>query len=190
MTTTAPEAPAVTSQTWAGHWHGFGPWLGSPDRYAREGNRRPPHLVRPAADADHATRYQEAAGEFATSSLPPLMTGHWMAKKGQAAADRTWTDVTDAVEWLKRHYTDQPPFERSDGLQAYVGLDGKLGYAFDVLPRGWTSPGFTTPSRGACCRCPSCAARTSSTRTFRVRCSLADEEIRCRCVYCCPRRGG
>ncbi|WP_406168847.1 hypothetical protein [Streptomyces sp. NBC_00996] len=136
MTTTAPEAPAVTSQTWAGHWHGFGPWLGSPDRYAREGNRRPPHLVRPAADADHATRYQEAAGEFATSSLPPLMTGHWMAKKGQAAADRTWTDVTDAVEWLKRHYTDQPPFERSDGLQAYVGLDGKLGYAFDVLPRG------------------------------------------------------
>ncbi|MEU6318114.1 hypothetical protein [Streptomyces sp. NPDC047009] len=136
MTITAPEAPKVTSQTWTGHWHGFGPWIGPLTRYAQEGSRRPAHPVRPAPDADHATRYQEAAGEFATSSLPPLMTGHWLAKQGQAAAARTWTDTADAVEWMKQHYTDHPPFERSDGLQSYVSLDAKLAYAFDVLPRG------------------------------------------------------
>jgi hypothetical protein len=64
------------------------------------------------------------------------MTGHWLAKQGQAVAERTWTEVADAVEWLKKHYTDQPPFERTDGLQSYVSLDGKLEYAYDVLPRG------------------------------------------------------
>ncbi|GGJ15385.1 hypothetical protein [Streptomyces brasiliensis] len=136
MTATAPEAPGLTSQTWAGHWHGFGPWVGPPSTYAKEGNRRPPHPVRPAPEADHAGRYQEGAGEFATSSLPPLMSGHWLAKQGQTAADRTWTDVTDAVEWLKRHYNDQPPFERTDGLRSYGSLDGKIAYAYDVLPRG------------------------------------------------------
>ncbi|MFF0227592.1 hypothetical protein [Streptomyces sp. NPDC004629] len=136
MTTIAPEAPEVTSQTWAGHWHGFGPWLGSPGHYAKEGNRRPPHPVRPRPDADFATRYQEAGGEFATSSLPPLMTGHWLAKEGQTASDRTWTDAAEALTWLKRGYSEHPPYERIDGRQAYIGLDGKLAYAADVLPRG------------------------------------------------------
>ncbi|MGI5517258.1 hypothetical protein [Streptomyces sp. CA-106131] len=73
MTVTDPAAPNVTSQTWTGHWHGFGPWLGSPSRYAQKGNRRPPNPVRPQADSDHAARYQEAAGEFVTSSLPRLV---------------------------------------------------------------------------------------------------------------------
>ncbi|MEU3984857.1 hypothetical protein AB0F77_33150 [Streptomyces sp. NPDC026672] len=136
MTTTAPAAPKLTSQTWTGHWHGYGPWAGSPTVYAKEGSRRPPHPVRPATEANHATRYQEAAGEFATSSLPPLMSGHWLAKEGRTAADRTWTDVTDVVQWLERHYIDQPPFERTDGLRAYVGLEVKVAYAYDVLPRG------------------------------------------------------
>ncbi|MEU6219311.1 hypothetical protein ABZ845_17610 [Streptomyces sp. NPDC047022] len=134
--TTALETPRLTSQTWTGHWHGFGPWIGAPERYAKEGSRRPPHEVRPAQEADHGARYQEAAGEFATSSLPPLMTGHWLAKQGQASAERTWADAAEAVDWLKRQYIDAPPFERTDGLRAYVGLDVKLAYASDVLPRG------------------------------------------------------
>jgi hypothetical protein len=136
MTITAPEQPKLTSQTWNGHWHGFGPWNGAPERYAQEGGRRPPHPVQPGPGSDHATRYQEAASEFASGSVPPLMTGHWLAKRGQAARARTWTDVTDAVEWLKQHYISNPPFERADGLQAYAGLDVKLAYALDVLPRG------------------------------------------------------
>ncbi|MEU6085601.1 hypothetical protein ABZ865_02140 [Streptomyces sp. NPDC047085] len=136
MTITAPDVPQVTSQTWKGHWHGFGPWIGAPVDYAKEGNRRPPHPVRPAPEAGHADRYQQAAGEFATSSLPPLMSGHWLVKQGQVAADRTWTDVSDAIEWLTRHYTDNPPFERTDGGQAYERLDAKIAYTSDVLPRG------------------------------------------------------
>jgi hypothetical protein len=136
MTVTAIAGPPITSQTWDGHWHGFGPWVGSPGQYAAEGGRRPAHPMRPGPEASHAGRYQEAAGEFATSSVPPLMTGHWLAKQGQASADRTWTDLTDAVEWLRKQYTAQPPFERTDGMKAYVGLDGKLAYAYDVLPRG------------------------------------------------------
>ncbi|AVH57783.1 MULTISPECIES: hypothetical protein [Streptomyces] len=136
MTTTAHEQPKLTSQSWVGHWHGFGPWIGAPDRYAREGNRRPPHPVQPAPESDHANRYREAASEFATGSVPPLMTGHWLMKHGQVARARTWTDAADAVEWLKQQHTSNPPFERSDGLQAYAELDVKLGYALDVLPRG------------------------------------------------------
>lgn len=136
MTTTAPEQPKLTSQNWNGHWHGFGPWVGAPDRYAKEGGRRPPHPIVAAAVSNSTTRYREAAAEFATGSVPPLMSGHWLMKQGQVAADRTWTDVTDAVEWLKAQYTDSPPFERSDGLRAYVSLDVQVAGAYDALPRG------------------------------------------------------
>ncbi|MER5549251.1 hypothetical protein ABT072_44290 [Streptomyces sp. NPDC002589] len=76
------------------------------------------------------------------------MSGHWLMKNGQAARARTWTDATGAVEWLKKHYTTNPPFERSDGLAAYEGLDVKIAYALDTLPRGvdiaWV---YHTPSR-------------------------------------------
>ncbi|MEV0185564.1 hypothetical protein AB0I54_40795 [Streptomyces sp. NPDC050625] len=136
MTTIAPEHPRLTSQNWAGHWHGFGPWIGPPEHYAKEGSKRPPHPVQPGPDSDHAGRYREAAGEFANGSLPPLMTGHWLMKRGQAEASRTWTDVTDAVAWLRGHYTRNLPFERSDGLQTYAELDVKVAYVYDVLPRG------------------------------------------------------
>jgi hypothetical protein len=137
MTTTAPEQPTLTSQTGAGHWHGFGPWIGDPKTYAEEGNRRPVHPQPPGPGANFDTsRYHQAGSEFANGSLPPLMTGHWLMKHGQAVRSRTWTDVTDAVDWLTRQYTASPPFERTDGLHAYVGLDVKIAYALDVLPRG------------------------------------------------------
>lgn len=136
-------SPKLTSQNWEGHWHGYGPWIGSPDLYHQEGNRRPPHPdpPPPASDGDKQAvrllqRYREGAAEFYGSGLPPIMTGHWLIKRGQTAANRTWTDVTDAVEWLKQQYTDNPPFERTDGLQAYISLDDRIAYAYDLLPRG------------------------------------------------------
>ncbi|MFI9772080.1 hypothetical protein ACIHJG_35245 [Streptomyces sp. NPDC052415] len=135
MTTIAPELQALTS-AWSGHWHGYGPWVGSPETYAKEGNRRPAHPIQPDPMADCAPRYREAASEFTTGSVPPLMTGHWLLKRGEAARGRTWTDVTDAVEWLKGIHSVNPPFERTDGKQAYVPLAVKMTYAFDVLPRG------------------------------------------------------
>lgn len=147
MAITAAAQPKLSSQGWQGHWHGF-VWIGAPQRYAREGDRRPAHAVQPAPEADHADRYREAAGEFVGGGLPPLMSGHWLMKRGQFARERTWTDVGDAVAWLKRHYTGNPPYERPDGARTYVELDAKVGYAVDVLPRGvdvsWV---HYTPSR-------------------------------------------
>lgn len=168
MTATATplHPPKLTSQNWAGHWHGFGPWVGTVAQYYEEGNRRPPHPdpPSPAMDGDKQAvrlqrRYREAAAEFYGSALPPVMTGHWLVKRGQAAADRTWTDVTDAVEWLKQRYTDQPPFERADGLRAYVPLDALIASAYDTLPRGvdvtWShyTPGKSLLSMSVVC-CP------------------------------------
>ncbi|MEU8570465.1 hypothetical protein AB0C51_19315 [Streptomyces pathocidini] len=65
-----------------------------------------------------------------------MMTGHWLLRRSQTAADRTWTDVGDAMTWLKTTYESNPPFKRDDGKQAYAALDTKIVYAMDVLPRG------------------------------------------------------
>ncbi|MEU8601745.1 hypothetical protein [Streptomyces parvulus] len=148
MTATAPERVSLTSQTWTGHWHGFGPWTGSPETYFKEGNRRPAHDVLPDPGASCADRYREAASEFTNGALPPLMTGHWLLKRGQATKACTWADVGDATAWLKQQYIGSPPFERADGVRAYAGLDVKLAYVRNVLPRGvdvsWV---HYTPSR-------------------------------------------
>lgn len=130
--------------SWSGHWHGYGPWIGTGAAYAQEGNRRPPHPGGPpqqASPEDKAAyrvleRYREAAADFQAGNLPPLMTGHWLLKRTQSAADRTWTDVGIALAWLTKHYEENPPFGREDGRQAYCGLEEKLEYACDVLPRG------------------------------------------------------
>ncbi|MGX1119541.1 hypothetical protein RKD37_004904 [Streptomyces ambofaciens] len=86
MTVTAPERVSLTSQSWSGHWHGFGPWTGSPATYFNEGNRRPAHVILPDPGASCADRYREAASEFTNGALPPLMTGHWLLKRGQGRA--------------------------------------------------------------------------------------------------------
>ncbi|MFI6723684.1 hypothetical protein [Streptomyces atratus] len=112
--------------------------------YAQEGNRRPPHPngpPQPTSPEDKAAqkvleRYREAAAEFQTGSVPPLMTGHWLLKQNQSTADRTWTDAGIALAWLTKRYEENPPFEREDGRQAYCSLEDKLEYASDVLPRG------------------------------------------------------
>jgi hypothetical protein len=93
-------------------------------------------------------RYREAVAEFQTGNVPPTMTCYWLMKKNQVSADRTWTDLGIALSWLTKQYQESPPFERADGLQAYCGLDWKLEYATDVLPRGvdvsWV---YYTPSK-------------------------------------------
>ncbi|REK89890.1 hypothetical protein DY245_13230 [Streptomyces inhibens] len=122
--------------SWSGHWHGFGPWIGAPARYAQEGGRRPPHSILPAPGAREEERYREVAAEFPTSDLPPLMTGHWLIKRNQAVPDRTWTVVAETLNWLTKHYEENPPFTREDGKQAYCTLAEKQAYAVDVLPRG------------------------------------------------------
>jgi hypothetical protein len=64
------------------------------------------------------------------------MSGHWLMKRSQTAAERTWTDAVAAVDWLSKHFLDNPPMEREDGRQAYTDLETKREYALDVLPGG------------------------------------------------------
>ncbi|WP_432143552.1 hypothetical protein [Streptomyces sp. bgisy084] len=142
--------------SWSGHWHGFGPWIGPSAVYGKEGGRRPPHPNGPPSVLDSEDkrqqavldRYREAAAEFQTGNVPPTMTGYWLMKKHQVSADRTWADLAIALAWLTKQYEANTPFERADGLQTYSGLDTKLEYATDVLPRGvdvsWV---YYTPSK-------------------------------------------
>jgi hypothetical protein len=111
--------------TWSGHWHGYGPWIGTRDEYGKE------HLRRPGASPD-----DEQTRAFIAETLPPLMTGHALLRRNQTAPDRTWTIVRDAVDWLTKVYADRPPYERPDGLRAYVPLEAMVQGAEGHLPLG------------------------------------------------------
>ncbi|MEU2062328.1 hypothetical protein [Streptomyces sp. NPDC013455] len=152
--------------SWTGHFHGYGPWIGSPDSYHREGDRRPPHPdppAPPASDEDKAAirilqRYREVMAEFPTSNLPPMMSGHWLMKRNQAAHERTWTDATAALDWMVKHFLDNPPMQREDGRQAYASLDTRREYVLDVLPVGvdvswvyYNRPGNIVSLNLVCC---------------------------------------
>ncbi|MFI1963704.1 hypothetical protein ACH429_06120 [Streptomyces pathocidini] len=133
--------------SWQGHWHGYGPWVGSGAEYAKEGVRRPGPLPN-----DPQTQ------AFMTARTPPMMTGHALLRRGQAAADRTWADVEHAVTWLQKCYAENPPLSREDGKTAYLELDGKTAYARDVLPRGvdvawayWMNSGSLASYSVVCC---------------------------------------
>jgi hypothetical protein len=110
---------------WSGHWHGYGPWTGGRDTYGQE------HLRRPGREpGDPQTQ------AFLSSTLPPMMTGHWLMRRAQTAPERTWNDVADALGWLGKTHADAPPTTRPDGSPAYLTLEGKLAYARKVLPHG------------------------------------------------------
>jgi hypothetical protein len=64
------------------------------------------------------------------------MTGHALLRRNQAAPDRTWTTVSEAVDWLTKTYADRPPFERPDGQRAYVPLEVMIRGAEEYLPLG------------------------------------------------------
>ncbi|WP_329385785.1 hypothetical protein [Streptomyces sp. NBC_01716] len=111
--------------SWSGHWHGYGPWTGSRNAYGQEGLRRP---------GTHPNDEQTRA--FLSSTMPPMQTGHWLTRRTQTSADRAWTDLPDALDWLKTAYGANLPFEREDGKRAYLDLPTKVGYAEDSLRRG------------------------------------------------------
>jgi hypothetical protein len=110
---------------WSGHWHGYGPWSGTRSEYNQE------HLRRPGASPD-----DEQTRTFTAATVPPLMTGHALLRRHQAAPDRTWATVAEALGWLAKTYADRPPYERADGLSAYVPLEVKIRDAEEHLPLG------------------------------------------------------
>lgn len=111
--------------TWSGHWHGFGPWTGTRTAYGQEGARRPGQLT-----------HDEQTRAFLAGTMPPMQVGHWLMRRDQAAAHRTWTDLSDAMDWLRKTYDASPPFERPDDRRAYIDLEVKSTYAADALGRG------------------------------------------------------
>ncbi|MBA0053024.1 hypothetical protein E0L36_19740 [Streptomyces sp. AJS327] len=111
---------------WSGHWHGYGPWTGTRHEYGKEHLRRPG----PAPD-DEQTR------TFLAQTLPPVQTGHALLKRNQTTADRTWTVVCDAVDWLKKTCAVNPPYERAGSpSRTHVMVEEKAHYAEDALSRG------------------------------------------------------
>lgn len=131
----------------SGHWHGYGPWVGSGPEYAREGLRRP-----------GTEFHSQQTRVFLDSKLPPLMTGHSLMRVNQTARERTWTDVKDVVAWLSACYAENPPFRLENGGSSYGPLERKVSYVIDALPRGvdvvwayWTKGGSLASYSVVCC---------------------------------------
>ncbi len=132
--------------TWQGHWHGFGPWVGPPAEYAKEGSRRPVLPDPPPAPTEGDKEFKKAAKalerwhevrrDFPVTDLPPIRTGHWLLRKNRASQERTWTSVDEAVTWLTKEYEEMPPFVREDGKQAYASLEDHQAGALERLPLG------------------------------------------------------
>ncbi|PZG23590.1 hypothetical protein C1I95_02945 [Micromonospora craterilacus] len=131
---------------WRGHWHGFGPWTGSRDEFAKEGQRRPGRDPR-----DEQTR------TFLANTMTPVETGHWLLRRDQATAERTWTDVADAATWMRRVHQANPA-DRSGGVLLTVDelveqKAANLARGGDVV-WGYYTPAFSYVSAAVVC-CPS-----------------------------------
>ncbi len=92
------------------HWHAY-TWTGHGAELKREAERRPD------------------SPDFATSPLPPMRTGDWLAKP-PARIVETFDDADKAVEWMAGEY--EPVRPGSDT----VPLEHRRTVAADLLPRG------------------------------------------------------
>ncbi len=73
------------------HWHGYGPYRGR-------------ILTR---DDEPKRRTNRAAA--ANDEIPPMQLGHYLTSRRATAAERTWTDVNQALDWLAQVAADNPP---------------------------------------------------------------------------------
>jgi hypothetical protein len=107
------------------HWHGYGPWTGTSEQLRGEASRRP---GRDPADA--------ATQAFIAATIPPMQLGHYLLRRRDTTAARTWTSVDDAMDWLGKTYAAHPPLTLADGAQAYVDLEARRRYTRDGLHHG------------------------------------------------------
>ncbi|GGL88506.1 hypothetical protein [Micromonospora yangpuensis] len=128
--------------TWNGHWHGFGPWVGPSSEYAREDRRRPGRDPN-----DDQTRM------FLTNTMTPVQTGHALLRRSQASADRTWTDVEDALLWIGSVWNANPPGGDVLPLNQHLAYDrGHLSRGSDCA-LGYYNSAFHFVSYSVIC-CP------------------------------------
>jgi hypothetical protein len=95
------------------HWHAY-TWMGNGAERAHEAERRPEWP------------------DFASSLLPPMRTGDWLAKPaGRIAA--TFEALAGAVDWLAAQYqAARASLMHPEGVPLAVRFDT----ARDLLPRG------------------------------------------------------
>jgi hypothetical protein len=91
------------------HHHGY-LWTGPKQRFDQEALRRPPHPEPPPPGSrpELIQRYQEVAGEFPTSDLPPLETAYWLVKP-RSLIRGTWDEAKEAAAWLGERLAEYAP---------------------------------------------------------------------------------
>ncbi|WP_052390763.1 hypothetical protein [Streptomyces sp. NRRL B-24484] len=124
----------------SGHWHGYGPWIGTSALYHTEYLRRPQPidpatLKSPKGQAFDAEHYKP----FEQRTIPPMFTGHYLLRRPADLADRTWKDPDSAVEWLAGIYRRYLPAPRFDGGAVDCGLDAKTHHARTAIAHGTDS---------------------------------------------------
>ncbi len=118
------------------HWHAY-TWTGHGAELKREAERRPD------------------SPDFATSPLPPVRTGDWLAKPPTRIAE-TFDDATKAVAWMAGEYRPLRP--QCD----IIPVEHRLAVATDLLPRGWMCSGANGCMVAASSPSAWCAARTGT----------------------------
>lgn len=114
------------------HYHGFGPWTGTRDEYAREGLRVPGH---PA---------------FGTIAMPPVQTGHALLRPRLVRG--TWEAPGGAVEWLRRTYAAYPPGRPSGTPEDWFEIqEDSLTRGSDVVWGYYLASGAYCTYSAVCC---------------------------------------
>ncbi|WP_033347340.1 hypothetical protein [Kitasatospora aureofaciens] len=121
----------------SGHWHGYGPWIGTSSLYHTEYLRRPaPFDTRDLKPTRGGSLDPEHYIPFEQRTIPPMFTGHYLLRRPAGLADRTWKDPDSAVDWLTEIYRKHPPAQRANGSAVDCGLEAKAQHARTALAHG------------------------------------------------------
>ncbi|WP_043471053.1 hypothetical protein [Kitasatospora sp. MBT66] len=119
-----------------GHWHGYGPWIGTNTQYHTEHLRRPAPIDTEWLKSQKKTPDPLAFTPFERRTIPPTQTGHYLLRRPADLADRTWKEVDPAVNWLVTTYQSTPPEQRRDKRAVDAGLDIKTQQARTDITNG------------------------------------------------------
>ncbi len=116
------------------HWHGYGPWTGQPLQREDEKHRR---SAGPQAD---------------NAALPPMQLGEYLTRRRATSADRTWTNVDEALDWLAKRAAEHPPYGSYVSAEDSRGRDREqLHGGSDVYRQYYTGTSSMTAFAVVCC---------------------------------------
>ncbi|MCG6499174.1 hypothetical protein [Kitasatospora sp. A2-31] len=119
----------------SGHWHGYGPWIGTNAQYHTEYLRRP-NPIDPEWLKSQKAPDPNAFTPFERRAIPPLRTGHYLLRRPAELADNTWKEAEPALRWLVTTYQANPPARRPDGGAVDAGLDARAHHARTDITNG------------------------------------------------------